>query len=417
MTNHFDDLETRSQEAREAALFGALADQIALAQAKAPGMARHLGGVDAASVTDRDALARLPVLRKTDLAALQKADPPLGGLSARPAEAFEHLFQSPGPIYEPGMSTAVDWWRMGRAFHAIGFCRGDLIHNSFAYHLTPAGHMMESGARALGATVLAGGIGNTEAQVNAAADLGATGFVGTPDFLQVMLEKAEELGRDVSRITRALVGGGPLFPAVRQGYRDRGITCLQNYATADVGLIAYETPDGEGAPNPGMVIDEGVILEIVRPGTGDPLPEGEVGEVLVTILNSDYPLIRFATGDMSAVLQGTSPCGRTNTRIKGWLGRADQTTKVKGMFVRPEQIAEILRRHPEAVKGRLTVSREGEQDRMLLAVETASPSAEFAAAVRETMQAVLKLKGEVEADLLGALPNDGKVIDDIRKFD
>jgi len=228
---------------------------------------------------------------------------------------------------------------------------------------------------------------------------------------------ADELGRDLSRITRALVGGGPLFPAIRQAYRDRGISCLQNYATADVGLIAYETPDADGAPNPGMVVGEGAIVEIVRPGTGDPVPEGEVGEVLVTILNPDYPLIRFATGDMSAVLAGNSPCGRTNTRIKGWMGRADQTTKVKGMFVRPEQIAEILRRHPQATKARLTVSRDGDQDRMLLAVETANPSPDFAAAVRETMQAVLKLRGEVEADLPGSLPNDGKVIDDVRKFD
>ena len=417
MADFYDALETRDPEVREAALMAALRGQLALAKAKAPGMARHLDGLEAAEITDRAALARLPVLRKSDLAALQKTDPPLGGLSARPAADFEHLFQSPGPIYEPGMSTSPDWWRLGRAFHAAGFRRGDLIHNSFAYHLTPAGHMMESGARAVGATVVAGGIGNTEAQVNAAADLGATGFVGTPDFLKVMLEKADELDRDLSRITRALVGGGPLFPAIRQAYRDRGISCLQNYATADVGLIAYETADADGAPNPGMVVGEGAILEIVRPGTGDPVPEGEVGEVLVTILNPDYPLIRFATGDMSAVLAGTSPCGRTNTRIKGWMGRADQTTKVKGMFVRPEQIAEILRRHPQATKARLTVSRDGDQDRMLLAVETANPSPDFAAAVRETMQAVLKLKGEVEADLPGSLPNDGKVIDDVRKFD
>jgi phenylacetate-CoA ligase len=272
--------------------------------------------------------------------------------------------------------------------------------------------MLESGVRAVGCAVLAGGVGNTEAQVNAAADVGVTGYVGTPDFLKVMLDKAVEMGRDLSALKRALVSGGPLFPRLRQEYTDRGISCLQCYATADVGLIAYETPALEG-----MVVDEGVILEIVRPGTGDPVPEGEVGEVLVTALNPDYPLIRFATGDLSAVLSGVSPCGRTNQRIKGWMGRADQTAKVKGMFVRPEQIAEILRRHPEVAKARLTVSRSSEQDAMMLAVEAAEPTADLAAAVRETMQAVLKLRGTVEADIAGSLPNDGKVIDDIRKFD
>jgi phenylacetate-CoA ligase len=276
--------------------------------------------------------------------------------------------------------------------------------------------MFESGARALGCAVLAGGVGNTEAQVNAAADVGVTGYVGTPDFLKIMLDKAGEIGRDLSAITRALVSGGPLFPSLRQEYADRGIRCLQCYGTADVGSIAYETADRSGSLE-GMVVDEGVILEIVRPGTGDPVPEGEVGEVLVTALNPDYPLIRFATGDLSTMLAGASPCGRTNMRIKGWMGRADQTTKVKGMFVRPEQIAEVLRRHPEVVKARLTVTRAGEQDAMSLAVEAEGPSPELAAAVGETMQAVLKLRGEVEAGVPGSLPNDGKVIDDIRKFD
>jgi len=322
------------------------------------------------------------------------------------------VFQSPGPLYEPGMASTPDWWRMARALHAAGFRNGDIVHNSFAYHLTPAGQMMESGARALGCAVLAGGVGNTEAQVTAAADVRATGYTGTPDFLKVMLDKAEELGRDLSAIRRALVSGGPLFPSLRQEYADRGIACLQCYGTADAGAIAYETAALEG-----MVVDEGVIVEIVRPGTGKPVPEGEVGEVLVTALNPDYPLIRFATGDMSAVLAGQSPCGRTNMRIKGWMGRADQTTKVKGMFVRPEQIAEIVARHPEVIKARLTVGRAGEQDTMTLAIEAATPAPELATAVRETMQAVLKLRGEVEADIPGALPNDGKVIDDIRKYE
>jgi len=318
-------------------------------------------------------------------------------LVALPARATDFVVPDDVPTVQAGLDAAMP---------------GDIVHNSFAYHLTPAGHMMESGARALGCAVLAGGVGNTEAQVNAAADVGVTGYTGTPDFLKVMLDKAAELGRDLSAIKRALVSGGPLFPSLRKAYRDRGISCLQCYATADVGLIAYETSALEG-----MVVDEGVILEIVRPGTGDPVPEGEVGEVLVTALNPDYPLIRFATGDLSAVLAGASPCGRTNQRIKGWMGRADQTTKVKGMFVRPEQIAEIVRRHPEVAKARLTVSRVGERDAMTLAVECQAPSPELAAAVRETMQAVLKLRGEVEADIRGALPNDGKVIDDIRKFD
>jgi phenylacetate-CoA ligase len=412
MTEFHDDLETRDPAAREASLFESLRAQIVKAQDEAPGMAAHLDGIAADAVIDRAALAALPVLRKSSLIEMQGSAPPFGGLTTRPASEFDHIFQSPGPIYEPGLSSVPDWWRLARALYAAGFRRGDIVHNSFAYHLTPAGHMMESGVRALGCAVLAGGVGNTEAQVNAAADVGVTGFLGTPDFLKVMLDKAAEMGRDLSTIKRALVGGGPLFPSLRQEYTDRGISCLQNYATADVGLIAYETPALEG-----MVVDEGVILEIVRPGTGDPVPEGEVGEVLVTVLNPDYPLIRFATGDLSAVLAGTSPCGRTNQRIKGWMGRADQTTKVKGMFVRPEQIAEILRRHPEIAKARLTVSRVGEQDAMTLAVECAAPSPELAAAVRETMQAVLKLRGDVEADIPGALPNDGKVIDDIRKFD
>ena len=416
MTEFYDDLETRDLDTRETSLFECLRGQIAKAQAEAPGMAWHLEGVEANAVIGRAELARLPVLRKSALVEMQKAAPPFGELTTRPAAGFDHVFQSPGPIYEPGLSSVPDWWRTARALYSTGFRRGDIVHNSFAYHLTPAGHMMEAGARALGCAVLAGGVGNTEAQVNAAADVGVTGYVGTPDYLKVMLDKAVEAGRDLSGIKRAMVGGGPLFPSLRQEYSDRGIACLQSYAMADVGMIAYETADESGALE-GMIIEEGVILEIVRPGTGDLVPDGEVGEVLVTVLNPDYPLIRFATGDMSAVLAGVSPCGRTNQRIKGWMGRADQTTKVKGMFVRPEQIAEILRRHPEIAKARLTVSRSAEQDAMTLAVEAANPTADLAMAVRETMQAVLKLRGTVEADIAGSLPNDGKVIDDIRKFD
>jgi len=412
MSRHYDDLETRIPVEREASLFECLRAQLAQAMAKAPGLAAHLAGVDPAAIDGREALARLPVLRKSALAGMQKKDPPFGGLTTRPAGAFDNVFQSPGPIYEPGLTSAPDWWRLARSLHAAGFLKGDIVHNSFAYHLTPAGHMMESAARAIGCAVLAGGVGNSEAQANAAADVGVTGYIGTPDFLKVMLDKAAETGRDLSRVKRALVSGGPLFPSLRQEYRNRGISCLQCYATADVGLIAYETEAMEG-----MVVDEGAIVEIVRPGTGDPVAEGEVGEVVVTVLNPDYPLVRFATGDLSAVLPGASPCGRTNMRIRGWMGRADQTTKVKGMFVRPEQIAEIVSRHAEVLRARLTVTRAGEQDAMMLAIEAQAPSAELAAAVRETMQAVLKLRGEVEADVPGSLPNDGKVIDDIRKYD
>lgn len=416
MSDHYDELETRGAEERESRLFEALRAQIADAKVRAPAWARHLDGVDAALVGDRAALAKLPVLRKSDLSGLQKSDPPFGGLTARPAAEFDFVFQSPGPIYEPGMASP-DWWRFGRALYAGGLRASDIVINCFAYHLTPAGCLFDSGARAVGATVLPGGVGNTEAQVHAAADVGATAYAGTPDFLKVMMEKAAELGREL-QITKAIVGGGPLFPPVRQFYRDNGISCVQGYGTADLGSIAYETLGPDGAPSPWMVVDEGVIVEIVRPGTGDPVPEGEVGEVLVTLINPDYPLIRFATGDMSAVHTGDpAPDGRTNMRIKGWMGRADQTTKVKGMFVRPEQIAQIIARHPEIAKARLTVDRVGDQDDMVLAIEVEDPRAAIAATVAETMRDVLKLRGEVEADAIGSLPNDGKVIDDIRKFD
>ncbi len=407
MADHYDALETREPAAREAAVFEALRTQIADAQSRAPGMADHLVGVDADAVTDRAALARLPVLRKTALAEMQKAHPPFGGLTTRPAAEFTHMFQSPGPIYEPGMDTP-DWWRFARALYAGGLRAEDVCLNCFAYHLTPAGLMFDSGARAIGATVIAGGIGNTEAQAIAAADLGATAYAGTPDFLKVLVEKAEELGRSL-KIDKAIVGGGPLFPQIRQFYQEHGISCLQGYGTADLGSIAYESPAMEG-----MVVDEGVIVEIVRPGTGDPVPEGEVGEVLVTVLNPDYPLVRFATGDMSAVLAGASPCGRTNMRIKGWMGRADQTTKIKGMFVRPEQIAQVLARHPEVTKARLTVDREHDADVMMLAAESMQADA---VRIAETLRDVVKLRGTVEIVAPGSLPNDGKVIDDVRKFD
>lgn len=405
-TPYFDDLETRSVDRRTADL--ALALPAAIARAKtAPGLAAALAGVEAAGVTSTAALAALPVLRKSELGAAQKSAPPFGGFTTHPAAAFEHVFQSPGPIYEPGR-LGGDWWRMGRFLHAAGVGRGDIVQNCFGYHLTPAGMIFESGARAVGAAVLPAGTGQTELQVRAAADIGTTVYCGTPDYLKVILDKAAEMGETLT-FTRAAVGGGALFPSLRKEYADRGIATLQCYATADLGNIAYESPAMEG-----MIVDEGVIVEIVRPGTGDPVPEGEVGEVIVTTLNPDYPLVRFATGDLSAIMPGQSPCGRTNIRIRGWMGRADQTTKIKGMFVRPEQVASFVARHPEIARARIVATREGEMDAMTVRIETAATDpARYEGSVVEA----LKLKGRIEIVPPGSLPNDGKVIDDLRKYD
>ncbi|MDF2141134.1 phenylacetate--CoA ligase family protein [Paenirhodobacter sp. CAU 1674] len=406
MSQYFDDLETRSQDARDAALAQDLPRILARAL-QAPGLAAHLGAVDPAAVTDRAALARLPVLRKSDLGHAQKSAAPFGGLTTKPAHAFAHIFQSPGPIYEPG-EVSQDWWRMGRFLHAAGVGPGDIVQNCFGYHLTPAGMIFESGARAVGAAVLPAGTGQTELQVRAAVDIGTTVYSGTPDYLKVILDKADEMGERLS-ITRAAVGGGALFPSLRAEYADRGIQCLQCYATADLGNIAYESPAMEG-----MILDEGVIVEIVRPGTGDPVPEGEVGEVVVTTLNPDYPLVRFATGDLSAILPGASPCGRTNQRIKGWMGRADQTTKIKGMFVRPEQVAAFVAAHPEVARARVVATRAGEMDVMTVRIETpAEDGARYQAGVVEA----LKMKAVIELVPVGSLPNDGKVIEDLRKYD
>ncbi|MGY6697817.1 MAG: phenylacetate--CoA ligase family protein [Roseinatronobacter sp.] len=402
----YDALEIRSHEDREAGLARELPIAIARAQA-APGMAAHLQGIDAQAVTDRATLATLPVLRKSDLVAAQAKSPPFGGLSASAASGFEHVFQSPGPIYEPGR-TGHDWWRLGRFLHASGLGKGDVVQNCFSYHLVPAGMMFENAARAVGATVLPAGTGQTELQVIAARDVGATAYSGTPDFLKIIIEKAEAMNVRLA-ITKAVVGGGALFPSLRAFYEDHGITCRQCYATADLGNIAYETDALDG-----MVVDEGVIVEIVRPGTGDPVPEGEVGEVVVTSLNPDYPLIRFATGDLSAVLPGDSPCGRTNMRIKGWMGRADQTTKIKGMFVRPEQVAALVAHHDEVHRARVVATRSGEKDVMTVQIETrASNPALYEATVLST----LKLKGLVELVPPGSLPNDGLVIEDLRRYD
>jgi phenylacetate-CoA ligase len=406
MTQFYDDLETQTAEARAARLASALPEQIARAQAL-PGYAGSLAGVVAGQIQTVEDLASLPVLRKSDLGAAQKSAAPLGGLTGRPASGFAHVFQSPGPIYEPG-GVDLDWWRMGRFLAACGIGQGDIVQNCFGYHLTPAGMIFENGARAVGAAGMPAGTCQTELQAQAAHDIGVTAYAGTPDYLKVILDKADEMGLKLS-ITKAAVGGGALFPSLRQEYADRGIACLQCYATADLGNIAYESPAMEG-----LIVDEGVIVEIVTPGTGDPVAPGDVGEVVVTTLNPDYPLIRFATGDLSAVLEGESPCGRTNLRIKGWMGRADQTTKIKGMFVRPEQVAALVARHDEISRARVVASREGEMDVMTVQIEADGGEAEaYAAAVND----VLKLKGRIEIVAKGSLPNDGKVIDDLRSYE
>ncbi len=406
MTNAYDQLERRTPEQRTRDLSAALPAQIALAQGLS-GYAETLGGVDAGGVVDRETLAALPVLRKSDLMALQAADAPFGGLTSVPVAEFDHVFQSPGPIHEPG-KRAHDWWRLGRFLNAAGVGEGDVIQNCFGYHLTPAGHMFESAAEAVGATVLAAGTGQTEMQVRAAKALGATVYAGTPDYLKVILEKADEMGETLG-IRKAVVSGGALFPSLREWYVARGIECLQCYATADLGLVAYESPAMDG-----MIVDEGVLIEIVTPGTGDPVPEGEVGEVVVTSFNRDYPLIRFATGDLSAVLPGQSPCGRTNMRIKGWMGRADQTTKIKGMFVRPEQVAAFVARHDKVQRARVIADRDGEIDVMVVQVEAEGLDS---ATLEESVRDVLKLSGTVEVVGLGELPRDGVVIEDRRSYD
>ena len=402
----YDDLETRSADARAKALSTELPDLIARAKGLS-GYAASLGDVDPYKIKTVGDLAALPVLRKSELGAAQKAVPPLGGFTSGVSQ-FTHVFQSPGPIYEPGSTDAKDWWRFARFLHAAGFTSSDVVQNCFSYHFTPAGLMFESGAKALGAGVFPAGIGQTELQVRAAADIGCTAYAGTPDYLKVILDKADEMG-EALRFTKAAVGGGALFPSLRQEYADRGISCLQCYATADLGNIAYESSAMEG-----LIVDEGVIVEIVTPGTGDPVPEGDVGEVVVTTLNPDYPLVRFATGDLSAVMAGESPCGRTNLRIKGWMGRADQTTKIKGMFVRPEQVAALVAKHDEVVKARVVAGRVGEQDTMAVKVEADGGDAD---AIGATVKEVLKLRGDVEIVPVGSLPKDGLVIEDQRSYD
>jgi phenylacetate-CoA ligase len=407
MPDHYDALETRAPAERERDFEARLPAAIARAMT-APGWATQLAGVDPQSIGSRAALAKLPLLRKSELLTQQKASPPFGGFNATPPGKARRLLMSPGPIFEPE-GTGADWWGCARALYAAGFRAGDIVHNSFAYHLTPGGFILESGAHALGCAVIPGGVGNTDAQLEAIAHLRPVGYVGTPDFLKILLDSAEKSGKVVSSIKRALVSGAALPASLRQELAGRGVAVLQCYATAELGIIAYESQAQEG-----MILNENLIMEIVRPGSGDPVPDGEVGEVVVTSFNPDYPMIRLATGDLSAVLPGVSPCGRTNVRIRGWMGRADQTTKVKGMFVRPEQVAEVAKRHAELGRLRLAVTREAEQDAMTLHAECAVPAAGLADEVAATLQSVTKLKGEVKLVAPGSLPNDGKVIADER---
>ena len=417
MSEYFDSLETRDPAEREAALMAALPSQIAHAQTHGTAMAEILAGVDAQGVTSREALAKIPVTRKSELLARQKATRSAGGdtfggfATVRTGPQMPRIYASPGPIYEPE-GTVRDYWRTGRALAAAGFRKGDLVHNSFSYHMTPGAFIMESGAFALGCTVFPAGTGQTEQQLEAIADLKPRGYLGTPSFLRILVEKAKESGVDISGMTRGLVSGEAFPPSLRDWFGERGMHVYQSYATADVGLIAYETSAREG-----LVLDEGVIVEIVRPGTGDPVEEGEVGEVVVTVLNADYPLIRFGTGDLSAVLPGTCPTGRTNLRIKGWLGRADQTTKVRGMFVHPSQVAEIVRRFPEIGRARLVVSGEMANDRLTLVIESPGGRVDdLSTRVAEAIRDVTKLRGEVKVVSPGSLPNDGKVIEDARSY-
>jgi phenylacetate-CoA ligase len=414
MTEYYDPLEARDPGQREAQLMAALPRQVAHAQRATRAFAALLDDVDAAGITSRRALARLPVMRKHELFERQRAtrtSDPFGGFSALVrGPKMPRAFASPGPIYEPE-GTARDYWRMGRAMFAAGFRAGDLVHNAFSYHMTPGAFIMESGAHAVGCTVFPAGVGQTEQQLQAIAELKPDAYAGTPSFLRILIEKALETGNDISSIRKGLTGGEALPPTLHAWFAQHGVAVYQSYATADLGLIAYETQAREG-----LVLDEGVIVEIVRPGTGDPVPEGDVGELVVTTLNPDYPLIRFGTGDLSALLPGTCPTGRTNARIKGWMGRADQTTKIRGMFVHPAQVADIARRFPEVIKARLVVSGEMANDIMTLKVEAASPPQGLDTRIGEAIRDVTKLRGDVQLLQPGSLPNDGKVIEDARSY-
>ncbi|WP_029066655.1 AMP-binding protein [Labrenzia sp. DG1229] len=406
----FDARERQDPAQREQDLFARLPELLAHAAENADGWAKQLTGCDIAGIQDRSALAVLPVLRKSDLMEQQKANPPFGGYLAGNLSEAARVFMSPGPIWEP-QSPGLDAWNGARSLFAAGFRKGDVVLNAFSYHLTPGGFILDQGAIALGCTVFPAGVGNTDTQVEALEVLKPAGFVGTPDYLKILLDRGREQGRDVSSIKKALVSGGALFPSLRQEYEDQGIQVGQCYATADLGVIAYETEAREG-----MVVNEDYIVEIVRPGTGEPVADGEVGELVVTSFNRLYPLIRFGTGDLSKVIPGQSPCGRSNMRLAGWMGRADQRTKIKGMFVDPAQIAQVVAAHPEVSKARLAVSRAGEADAMVLSVETEARGDGLTERVATTLRDVTRLSGDVQIVSTGALPNDGKVIADEREY-
>jgi phenylacetate-CoA ligase len=408
----YDAAERRNPAQREAALMAALPAIIAAAKERAPAYRERLAGVRAEDIADRRALARLPVTHKSELIELQRRNPPFGGLAAVPIGEAARIFASPGPIYELE-ARRPDFFRMARALYAAGIRAGDLVYNTFSYHLTPAGLMVESAAAALGCPVVPAGTGQTEVQLRTIADLRPSAYIGTPSFLKILLDRAAAEGSDIGSLKKALVGAEAFPSALRREFAARGIAALQCYGTADIGLIAYESVGPDGAVCDGMVLDEGIIVELVQPGTGDPVAPGEVGEVIVTTLTPEYPLIRFATGDLSAMLLEPSPCGRTNQRIRGWLGRADQSVKVRGMFVHPVQVAEIAGRHQSVIRARLIIERIDNADQMTLTVELREP-AETPTALVETVQAVTKLRGAVVRVPQGSLPNDGKIIEDRR---
>ncbi len=405
MSDHYDALETREPAARERDL--ALRLPLLIASAlRAPGWSRHLGSIDPMGVDSRAALARLPLLRKSALIDMQAQSPPLAQLVPDSLADFGRVFVSPGPILEVE-GRHEDCWRSARGLYAAGVRAGDLVLNTFSYHLTPGGFILDAGARALGCTVIPAGPGNTEQQVKLLAQLKPNTYCGTPDFLKVLLDAADRAGV-ANSLRKAAVSGAALPTSLQREFASRGVDAYQMYATADLGLVAYETPAREA-----LVVAEDVLLEIVRPGTGDPVADGEVGEVVVTSFDYNRPWIRLALGDLSAVAPGISPCGRTNQRIRGWLGRADQTTKIKGMFVRPEQIAELLRQHPEVERARLIVTRADEVDVATLRIEAAvSPGLQTRLA--DAFRSITKIGGEVEFVGRGTLPNDGKVIEDAR---
>ncbi len=410
MSDFYDTLETRTPADREQALIQAVAEQVAHAKANTTAYASLLKDVDPSTITSTQAIAKLPITRKSELIERQKAHRPFGGLAANNINA-SHIFASPGPIYEPG-TKKEDFSRFARALHAAGFRSGEIAQNCFAYHFTPAGIMLENSAQSLGCSVIPAGTGQTELQIQTIADLKPSGYIGTPSFLKIILDKAEQLNADVSSITKALVTGEALPPSIRASFAENGIAVFQCYSSADLGLIAYESSAQEG-----LIIDEGIYLEIVRPGTGDPVEEGEVGEVVVTSLNPDYPLIRFATGDLSAIMEGQSPCGRTNKRIKGWMGRADQTAKVRGMFIHPEQVDKVFKRHTELAKVRLVVEWKNESDQLTLKCETDQPSDALNNDICNSIREICKLRGDVEFVEIGSLANDGTVIEDARDYD